>query len=170
MNEVNKLFGAVQLQKVGTCKVEALSSMQDAYVAKVNNGSTSKIAVIAMAPHSANSLNIQPLSQLDWSSLHVRSYSSKKMLEASLKDLVSKEVLSQLQIQKVTSPNWGDEPDMELTAVNVTSSNTTYKSSAALPFKVTLHSVYKDNKHGTELENDIEYIPALLTYNFTLQK
>lgn len=168
MEDVNKLFGRVQLQKVRTCKVEALGAEQDAYIAKLNNGTTDKIAVIAMVPHTGSGLPMAPLAELNWTSLHVRSYSSTSTLETSLASVAEKVVVNALSVQKIASPNWGDKPDVELHAIKVASSATTYGSHNPLGFNVTLHSVYKDNKHGSELENEIELIPALLTYNFTL--
>ena len=170
MEQVNKLFGAVQIQKVCTCKVEALGAQQDAYVAKLNNGTTDQIAMIAMVPHDDSAMSLQVLSQVNWDSLHVRSYTSKSSLEASLAAIASKEVLAELQTQIIVTPDWGNDRDLELNAIKATSSCTTYGCDAQLPFAVTLHSIYSDNKHGTELENDIEFIPALTTYNFTLTK
>lgn len=170
MDKVNNLFGNVQMQKVSASKVEALGSIQDVYIAKVNNGTTDKICVIALAPRKSSSTSMSPLSQIDWSSLHVRSYKSLKQMNASLKTVASKEQLENLSVQQIRFPDWGNDEDVILTSAHVNTSGTTYQTESSLPFTITLKSVYTNNKRGNELETQIELIPALQTFNFVLEK
>lgn len=168
MEDVNKFFGKVQVQKVCTCKVETLGSLQDAYLAKLNNGTTDQVVVVALTPHEQGSLGLKPLSQLKWTSLHVRSYASRATMEATMQNLVKRDVLLNIQPQNISMPNWGDHEDFVLRAARVGQTSTVYTSSKALPFTVTLHSSYQDNKHGSELESSIDFIPSMMTYNFSL--
>lgn len=167
MEEVEKLFGKLQMHCVGSFKVQAANDNQEAFLAQVNNGTTDRILAIALGPISGNKCVMQPLSQVNWTSLTVRSFSSSEGINSVLKTLgVPLENLP--ASQKLNPVNWGDAADHLLTAVKTDKTCKTY--SADLPYIVTLHSTSRDNKYGNELEPRIELIPALQTMNFTLIK
>ena len=169
MDKVNNLFGQVQVTKVNSVQVAALEQQQDVYIAKVNNGSVDKIGIIAMVPHNSDAMSFNVLSQVDWHSLHVRSYNNEKTLIQALSKVASESQIAKLDIQRIgLGVDWGNDDDVELVTERVSVTSSTY--SASLPFQVTLHSRYSDNKFGNELENIIELIPALNTYNITLVK
>lgn len=167
MEEVDKLFGKLQMHCVGTFQVQALGDTQEVFLAQINNGTTDRILAVAMGPVSSNKCVIQPLSQVKWHSLTVRSFASSEGINSILKTLK----VSQADLpssQKLGGVNWGDADDYLLTAVKSDKSSKTYSSD--VPYVVTLHSTSKDNKYGNELETKIELIPALQTMNFTLVK
>lgn len=170
MEEVNKLLGSLTLQKVGTFQVAALNSVQDAFVARVKNGTTDVISVVAMAPHDDRLPEFMPMSELSWKTVSVRSYSGQKDLVNAMSPIISEAGLSTLHVQNLPKVEWGRGRDFDLLAEKVTQNSTTYKATASIPFKVVLHSTRKNNKHGSELENALEFIPALQTLNFTLVK
>ena len=167
MEEVDKLFGKLQMHCVGTFKVQAAGDTQEAFLAQINNGTTDRIVAIALGPVSGNKCVMQPLSQVKWHSLTVRSFASSEGVASVLKTLgVPMENLP--VSQKLTAVNWGDAEDYLLTAAKSDKTSKTYTSN--IPYVVTLHSTSKDNKYGNELETKIELIPALQTMNFTLVK
>lgn len=168
MDKVNSLLGNIQMTKVNSVQVAAIDQRQDVYLAKINNGTVDKIGVIAMVPHSEQALSYNVLAQIPWHSLHVRSYNSEKLFVQALKKIASENQLMDLEPQSVARVDWGNDDDVELVTDRITVTSSTYN--APLPFKVTLHSQYTENKFGHELENVIEFIPALQTYNFTLVK
>lgn len=175
MDEVEKLFGKLQVHCVGSFKVQALNETQECFLAQINNGTTDRIVAIALGPVSGNKCVMQPLSQVNWHSLTVRSFASSEGLNSVLKTLAIP--LENLPAsQKLTGVDWGDAEDYLLTAAKGDKSSKTYASvppagvKRDLPYSVTLHTTSKDNKYGNDLEPKIELIPALQTLNFTLIK
>lgn len=168
MEKINALIGHVQVFKAGTVLVQALGQKQDVYIAKLKNDTTNKIALIAFVPSEKTSLQYNVVSQLKWSSLHVRSYTTEKNFLQAMKKVASDSQIAELETQQVPFVDWGNQDDVVLVTKVANKSNSVYE--ADLPYVVTLHSQYSDNKFGTELEHEIELIPALQTYNFSLSK
>jgi hypothetical protein len=167
MEDVNKLFGLLQMKRVGQVRLEAINATEDIFVAQVSNGSTDRILAIATAPTAAKGPSVFPLSQIQWHTLHIRSYKSNAAVEAICKTLkIDSSNLGDLQ--NIPMVDWGTQDDIVLESVEVQANCKTYDSQVQLPFKVTLHSVNANNKHGNELEHSLELIPALMTCNFTL--
>ena len=170
MEAVNKLLNSVITQKIGTFQVAATNSTQDVFLARVKNGTTDAISVVAMVPHEDRLPEYMPMSELVWSSLHVRSYSSQKEMRAALAPIISESGLATLHLQTLQAADWGRDKDFDLHASKMTENSTTYRAAASIPFSVTLHSRRSKNKRGSELENALEFIPALQTLSFTLVK
>lgn len=167
MEDVNKLFGLLQMKRVGQVRLEAINAAEDIFIAQVSNGSTDRILAIATAPTVAKGPSVFPLSQINWHTLHVRSYKSNAAVEAICKTLkIDSTNLG--DVQNIPMVDWGTQDDIVLESVEVQANCKTYGSQVDLPFKVTLHSVNTNNKHGNELEHSLELIPALMTCNFTL--
>lgn len=169
MEEVNQLFGQLQMSHVGTFHVAAANTAQDVFVARINNGTLDQVVAIAMVPQNNNNLHLQPLSQLKWDSLHVRSYKSNQDLKNAMQPM-NVNINALPATQRLPRVDWGNKPDVVLNAIKVEKQYNTYKAEQKLPFKVTLHSVNTENKHGNEIERSLELIPALETCNFTLVK
>ena len=94
------------------------------------------------------------------------------MYANALRVVASDKQISDLLPQPIESVNWGNEDDVLLTTVKASKTFSTYApaNDSHLEFEVTLHSQHTDNKFGSELEAEIELIPALQTNNFTLKR
>lgn len=171
MEKFNALFGHVQMVKTGTVHVEALNSKQDVYLAKLKNKTAGKMALIAFVPHAKNSLEYSIISQLKWSVVNVRTYPTEKMYANALRKVAGDQQISELEPQPIESVNWGNQDDALLKSVKQTKTYSTYSSEGSnIEYEVTLHSQHSDNRFGSELETEIELIPALQTNNFTLRR
>lgn len=162
MEKVNNLFGDLKVKKIGTFNVETEGRPMDFFVTKILNSTTDHIGLVAMAPHQGGERDTVQLSQLDWQSLHVRTYLNRSELENAFKKM-SEEKLGQLLSQRVKNPKWSDEPDIVLVATAAREDKKEYDATGNLPFKVVLHN-------AGDIERKIELIPALQTYNFTLMR
>ena len=109
-----------------------------------------------------------PMDQMNWSSLTVRSYPSQKDMRTALSKIITEQALQTVQVQNLPRVDWGREVDFDLIAEKETQHSTSYRATATVPFKVTLHSTRTKNRRGNELENALEFIPAIQTLNFTL--
>lgn len=168
MDKVGALFGNIQVFKTGTVFIEKLNQKQDVYVAKLKNSTTNKIGLIVFVPHNRAAMQYSVVKQLDWSSFHVRSYATEKNFIQAMKKIANEEQVYGLDYQPIPNVDWGNDQDVVLTTQIAKPSSSVYDGD--VPFAVTLHSAYSDNKFGSELEHEIELIPALQTYNFTLSK
>lgn len=170
MEKVNLLFGDLKVKKLGTFHVETVNRPMDVFGTKIITANTDHIGMIVMTPHQGGERTTVKFDQLDWYSLHVRTYGSRSDLENAFKKVAQGNKIKQLISQKVKNPAWTDEADIELKAVRATNTTREYDSNVAIPFKVTLHSVNAAGPNDSDLEREIELIPALQTMNFTLVK
>ncbi len=171
MDRVNKLFGALKAEKVGTFQIEALHQLCDVFLARIKNQTSDAISVIVMTPHNPSSMNEVKIANINWTLFSVRSYSSKKVMTKALAKVTDAKTLERNNPQFMQAIEWDIVQDFELFADREWNDRTSYVSSeASVPYTVTLHSArnIESNRHGTELETAIELIPALKTLNFTL--
>ena len=170
MEEFNKLFGGLVLQKVGTFHVSALNANQDVFAARVKNGTTDAVTIVAMVNHGEKIPETMPMDQLQWSSVHVRSYPTQKDMRVALSNIMTVDQLASLRVQALPKVEWGNSQDFDLIASEHYKDRVGYRATASIPFKVTLHSSKVGNDRGNELETALEFIPALRTMNFTLTR
>ncbi|MFS8159862.1 MAG: hypothetical protein ACMG6E_06560, partial [Candidatus Roizmanbacteria bacterium] len=156
--------------KVGTFRVSALGQTQDAYVARVKNGTSDWVSAIAFTDSGANQSTQAILANLAWTSLHVRSYKSEKQFHSAMNRVVSPIVLGDMALQPIKHVDWGKQEDFELHAQTRYLNSSVYQADRNIGFAVTLHSNQLENDRGNELEDALEFIPAIMTCNFTLTK
>lgn len=159
------------MTQANICEIPALGKKQQAFIARLNNGTVDPIAAIAMVSVDTEALPIMPLSHLNWESLHIRTYPSQEKQKNTLRSVADEKLLSQLTVQRLGGVDWGNDHDVELVSESSTQTRTSYKtrsSNEELPFVLTLHSTSSESRGGNDLEQSIELIPALQTFNFTL--
>lgn len=170
MDKVNEKFGKVTVRKVSTITNSALGNSCDLYFARIKNRRLSEQAVLVVTPHDPQAPNINVLSQLSWSSFHVRSYANAQIMYEALEGKVSSENISATEKTLLEKVDWGKSKEVELKVVNSLKDKNIYESSSLPQMKLVLFSSYKNNEQGNELESQIDLIPAMNTLNFAIIK
>jgi hypothetical protein len=168
MDRLETIFGSVPLQKAGTFNLSTEQKIVDLYVAKLVRGkSTDSTIAMMFVDHKDSNPVTSRILDLEWNSIMVRTYPHVKAMLAAVKD-VNDGTISSLRSVQVKPPKWGNAEDVVLTASRRTQDYTTYEGEA-LGFTVTGFPE-SGNQFGNDLENQIELIPLLTSYNFCIQK
>lgn len=165
MNHLETIFGPLHMTKVATVNVEALGKVQDIYMAKIKPKTTDSTIAMAMVDQGEKSSTLVLLRELQWNVLSVRTYPNHQAMTEAVHKIVSKQVISKLDTQKLPSARFGELKDVDLATLESFREYVIYHGVEKLPFEVALHAGGNE-----DLPHKIELIPALNTLNFTLKK
>jgi hypothetical protein len=85
-------------------------------------------------------------------------------MEQSARSIVTADFLSTVKTQRLPKADFGRDDDFDLHLTKRFATYAIYDSSQEVPFKIALHASHKD----ADVYKEIEFIPALRTFNFTL--
>jgi hypothetical protein len=141
----------------------------DVYVAPVSRGRiTDKTVAIMMVKYTLNSPVVARLTDVDWTSFHVRSYPDDKRLVAGISPLKNTAEILNLKPHKVQSVDWGNERDFVVKAKAHTKEYSTYFAPELKGASITLYT--DDPERGNDLEHQIEFIAMIKSFNFCVEK
>jgi hypothetical protein len=168
MERLETIFGSLPLQKVGTFNLAAEKKTVDLYAAKLIRGkSTDSTIVMMFAEHKESNPATSRMSDVEWDSFMVRSYPHAKAMLAAVRHIDVNSVAA-LRGVRVKTPKWGNIEDVVMSATRRTQDYTTYEAEA-LDVVVTGFAD-SGNQFGNDLENQVELIPLLTSFNFCVQK
>jgi hypothetical protein len=167
MERLETLFGSLPLQKVGTFNLADDKKIRDLYAARlVRSKVTDSTVVLMFAVHSDKNPGTARLSDVEWDTFMVRSYPHVDAFKAAMRALDAN-TLAGLKGVRVQAPKWGNDEDIVLTASKRTQDYTMYQAEG-LNFSITGFDCH--NHFGNSLENQVELIPLLTSYNFAITK
>ena len=167
MDRLETLFGSLPLQKVATFNLVDEKKVRDLYAGKIVRPKTSDSTIVMMfAVHAEKNPGVARLSDVEWDTFMVRTYPHADAMKAALRGINAK-TLAGLKPIRVKMPKWGNDDDIVLTAARRTQDYTTYEAEA-LGFNVTGFDC--ENPYGNSLENQVELIPLLTSFNFAVKK
>ena len=170
MDKVETLFGEVPFHKIGTYNVESVDKTMDVFAAKISRGkNTDKTIAMMFVKHGAENPSIARLQDLQWTHFQVRSYGNMNSLIAATRHLDKKNEIASLKPVKLPKVRWGNDYDLVLKAQSSNKKYTTYKCESGFDCKVSMFVAAEDDR-GNDLENIIELIPILQSYNFAIER
>jgi hypothetical protein len=168
MERLETIFGSLPLQKVGTFNLAKEKKVVDLYVAKLIRGkSTDSTIVMMFAEHKEANPVTSRMSDVAWDTFMVRSYPHQKAMLAAVRQ-INADTIASMRGVRVKAPKWGNIEDVVMAATRRTQDYTTYEAEA-LGFTVTGFPE-SGNQFGNDLENQVELIPLLTSFNFCVQK
>lgn len=169
MDRVESIFGQLPLTKVGTFNFKDEQKVMDVYAARLNRGkSTDKTVALMMVEHQDKNPGVARIVDLDWRTFTVRSYPHLNAMFAAVRQINVNGAIGSLKEVTVSRPKWGRLQDTILSAERRSDVYTSYKSQE-LAFGVTAY-VESGSERGNDLENQVELIPVLESYNFAITK